>query len=426
VTVVGPNATTVTRYGYDGWNPAKAGAIGTSNFDIWATFDGNGSLTTRYVNGDAVDQVFARVDQNGAAWLYTDHLGSVRAVTGGSGALLVEANYDAFGNVTSLSGLYQSALGSYEWTGQVFDSATGFYEMRARQYDPGTGRWLSQDPLGFDAGDSNLYRYVNNQPTDKTDPSGMADCPDQPPEQAPIRPNDNPKAGHIFISIVEESKKYKIYDKAGDPNAKLLTITLTPPGKSPLVKRTYPDKLSNVHQQEGVINENPWRGLGGPGAKTGQVVAGKHVTIEWVLTFSGDPRKGDWGRNICTDFTVSKDGTKTITFRPGKRDNVLRYDYPDGDTFIIGNKVVMYDAPGGPQQTMEAIFEIWVVDPDKKVKTYSYYHVNTATGSIQKISPPTIREVPNWWDKLWQWGAPTPNPVLIPGTIYSPGGKASS
>ena len=36
------------------------------------------------------------------------------------------------------------------------------------------GRWLSQDPLGFDAGDSNLYRYVNNfAPMEATDPSGM-------------------------------------------------------------------------------------------------------------------------------------------------------------------------------------------------------------------------------------------------------------
>ena len=40
-------------------------------------------------------------------------------------------------------------------------------------YDATTGRWISQDPLGFDAGDSNLYRYVNNGVTYKTDPSGL-------------------------------------------------------------------------------------------------------------------------------------------------------------------------------------------------------------------------------------------------------------
>src|SRR4051794_5027778 len=39
-------------------------------------------------------------------------------------------------------------------------------------YEPGTGRWLNEDPIGFDAGDPNLYRYVGNEPTDATDPSG--------------------------------------------------------------------------------------------------------------------------------------------------------------------------------------------------------------------------------------------------------------
>jgi len=35
------------------------------------------------------------------------------------------------------------------------------------------GRWITRDPLGFDAGDSNLYRYVNNEPSNLRDPSGF-------------------------------------------------------------------------------------------------------------------------------------------------------------------------------------------------------------------------------------------------------------
>jgi RHS repeat-associated protein len=53
------------------------------------------------------------------------------------------------------------------------DVETGLQYNRARYYDSSTGRWMSQDPLGFDAGDSNLYRYVKNQPTVATDPSGF-------------------------------------------------------------------------------------------------------------------------------------------------------------------------------------------------------------------------------------------------------------
>jgi hypothetical protein len=35
------------------------------------------------------------------------------------------------------------------------------------------GRWTSQDPLGFTAGDSSVYRYAKNHPTLSLDPSGL-------------------------------------------------------------------------------------------------------------------------------------------------------------------------------------------------------------------------------------------------------------
>lgn len=40
-------------------------------------------------------------------------------------------------------------------------------------YDPTIGRWISEDPIDFDGGDSNLSRYVANNPTNGTDPSGL-------------------------------------------------------------------------------------------------------------------------------------------------------------------------------------------------------------------------------------------------------------
>jgi hypothetical protein len=44
---------------------------------------------------------------------------------------------------------------------------------RARYYDSSVGRFISVDPMGFGAGDTNLYRYVGNNSTNATDPSGM-------------------------------------------------------------------------------------------------------------------------------------------------------------------------------------------------------------------------------------------------------------
>jgi len=60
-------------------------------------------------------------------------------------------------------------------------------------YDPTIGKWISEDPQGFDAGDANLYRYVDNQPTTNIDPAGMAQIGVQPdsflPEYSvPLRP----------------------------------------------------------------------------------------------------------------------------------------------------------------------------------------------------------------------------------------------
>lgn len=48
--------------------------------------------------------------------------------------------------------------------------------FRARDYNPDTGRFLSEDPIGFYGGDTNLYRYVNNDPVNFVDPSGLSDA----------------------------------------------------------------------------------------------------------------------------------------------------------------------------------------------------------------------------------------------------------
>ncbi len=46
------------------------------------------------------------------------------------------------------------------------------YYYRARYYDPEIGRFVSEDPLGFAAGDVNFYAYVGNNPINFNDPSG--------------------------------------------------------------------------------------------------------------------------------------------------------------------------------------------------------------------------------------------------------------
>jgi RHS repeat-associated protein len=97
--------------------------------------------------------------------------GQVVGVTNGSGTLEDVVTYDVYGNITNETN--SSWGGAYKYAGMEFDTTTALYFSRARYYDATTGRWISQDLMGFKAGDSNLYRYVNNDPTIATDPSGL-------------------------------------------------------------------------------------------------------------------------------------------------------------------------------------------------------------------------------------------------------------
>jgi len=74
-----------------------------------------------------------------------------------------------------------SASGSggdrFGFTGREHDAALNLYYYRARFYDPATGRFVSKDPLGYDAGDANLYRYVGNGPLNWTGRKGNIRMP---------------------------------------------------------------------------------------------------------------------------------------------------------------------------------------------------------------------------------------------------------
>jgi RHS repeat-associated protein len=61
----------------------------------------------------------------------------------------------------------------YTYTGREWDKETGLYYYRARYYDPMDGRFVNRDPIGFKGG-LNQFSYVENNPTNNVDPSGLA------------------------------------------------------------------------------------------------------------------------------------------------------------------------------------------------------------------------------------------------------------
>jgi RHS repeat-associated protein len=102
-----------------------------------------------------------------------DALGSSRALTDDAQVVTDEAAYEAFGQTAAASG---TTTNPFQWVGQVgyyVDEETGLYSLRRRQHGSGEGRFVSEDPIGIDAGDANLYRVVRNNPIASNDPSGL-------------------------------------------------------------------------------------------------------------------------------------------------------------------------------------------------------------------------------------------------------------
>jgi RHS repeat-associated protein len=137
---------------------------------IGLVFDRQGNQTHRYLYGTGIDQVLADETPNGVTWALADHQGTVKDLLDGNGAIVSHITYDSFGRVISNTGNIDFRYG---YTGREADAETGLDYYRARYYDAAVGGFISEDPIGFAADDTNLRRYVGNNPTNWNDPSGL-------------------------------------------------------------------------------------------------------------------------------------------------------------------------------------------------------------------------------------------------------------
>ncbi len=140
--------------------------------NVWADFDSAGTVLARYLFGPSLDQIWARFRPGeGTTWYLTDHQLSVRDQVDGSGNLVNHIEYSAFGQV--LSETNPAAGDRFKFTGREYEAVLSLYYYRARMYDPSLGRFLSEDPFGFESEDTNLKRYVLNRPNTLIDPMGL-------------------------------------------------------------------------------------------------------------------------------------------------------------------------------------------------------------------------------------------------------------
>jgi RHS repeat-associated protein len=154
-------STTTTRFAYD-------------RGEIWTDLDASNRLQTRYVRGERVLELLARIANGVEAWILADRMGSIRNVVDNTGQVIDTIGYDGYGNVTNEANPTKG--GAYMYDGYRLESEINLLRPDStfgRIYASLIGRWLTLDIIGFDSNDMNLYRYVHNNPVGYTDKFGL-------------------------------------------------------------------------------------------------------------------------------------------------------------------------------------------------------------------------------------------------------------
>lgn len=179
------NATTTVKFKYDPMNRQVQREVnGVKTFfyyEGWNLIEERDSTDVQlaeYVHGAELDELLSRTTASGVVYYHHDSIGNVTHLTDGAGEIVEKYEYDVFGAPTVLAAdgsvLGGSAVGNrFLFTGREFIAETGLYDYRNRVYQPEIGKFMQTDPIRFDAGDVNLYRYVGNNPVTWIDPFGL-------------------------------------------------------------------------------------------------------------------------------------------------------------------------------------------------------------------------------------------------------------
>ncbi|MGQ0540940.1 MAG: RHS repeat domain-containing protein [Blastocatellia bacterium] len=166
----------------DAWTvyDALGNRVGTKINDVWQlmVYDAFGKLVAEY--GVAAETV------GGVKYIQQDWQGSVRAVTNSNGFVVARTDHQAYGEDIGIGvGLrgVEQGYSADKATRQGYgltenDNATGQQHTWFRKLETQAGRWSSPDPYKGSMNLSNpqsfnRYSYVENQPTNFVDPSGL-------------------------------------------------------------------------------------------------------------------------------------------------------------------------------------------------------------------------------------------------------------
>ncbi|WP_082989220.1 RHS repeat domain-containing protein [Culturomica massiliensis] len=165
-----------------------------------------------------------------------DHLGSIRAIVDGSGRLLEENDYYAFGHRHPRSEHAQSSANRFKYNGKELQTVggLGYLDYGARLYDQSLGRWFTTDPLSEKYYGLSPYVYCGNNPLNMIDPDGRDAIYIAFPK---YRANGIPFTGYAGVLLIDNKTgltkyyEYGRYDKEGKGLIRTVTISNVVIGK---------------------------------------------------------------------------------------------------------------------------------------------------------------------------------------------------
>lgn len=123
-------------------------------------------------------------EKNGNYWYIKNAQGDVTAIYCEGQGIVVNYNYDAYGNMKAVAGenglagaVVMILYNSITYRGYYFDIDTNLYYLQSRYYFPEWGRFINADDVEYlgvsgTALSYNLYAYCENDPVNGSDPNG--------------------------------------------------------------------------------------------------------------------------------------------------------------------------------------------------------------------------------------------------------------
>ena len=179
---------------------------------FYYSYDSNGILySVKYTLTD---------DSELLTYYYTHNSrGDIIGIYNGSGDLKAHYEYDAWGNILSITDADGNAITSathignlnpFRYRGYYYDSETGLYYLMSRYYDPVTHRFLNADGYFQSGGnilDANMSAYCANNPIMYIDSSGTITV-----REAHIDSLNNPNSKWSIKDITNALKAGLSYD----------------------------------------------------------------------------------------------------------------------------------------------------------------------------------------------------------------------